>query len=244
MKLNIPKIILTIIFFGLLAIPIIVGRFYYQDNKPKVDNETSLKKYGFYFEEVAEKSGVKFVHTAPKLDAKLDHIMPQIASMGAGVSVVDYNKDGFSDLYFTNSGEDSQNALYRNNKDGSFTDVAKELGIADVNKLETGVSMGAVWGDFDNDGFEDLFLYKWGKCVLFRNEEGKKFTEVSDAGFPAWANVNAAIWVDFDRDGLLDLFLGSYFREDLNLWKLDTTLIMPESFEYAKNGGRKYLFKN
>ncbi|MCU0239262.1 MAG: VCBS repeat-containing protein, partial [Pyrinomonadaceae bacterium] len=162
MKKNLPKIILTLIFVGLLAIPIIVGRFYYQDTKPNVDKETSLKKYGFYFEEVAEKSGVKFVHSAPKLDAKLDHIMPQIASMGASVSVVDFNKDGFADLYFTNSGEDTLNALYQNNKDGTFTDVATILGVADVNKRETGVSMGAVWGDFDNDGFEDLFLYKWG----------------------------------------------------------------------------------
>ena len=64
------------------------------------------------------------------------------------------------------------------------------------------------------------------------------------AGFPVWANINSAIWFDYDRDGLLDIFLGGYFREDLNLWNLETTRIMPESFEYAKNGGRKYLFRN
>ena len=67
------------------------------------------------------------------------------------------------------------NALYRNNADGTFSDVAKDLGIADVNKKETGVSMGAVWGDFDNDGFEDLLVYKWGKTELFKNNRREKF---------------------------------------------------------------------
>ena len=150
-----------------------------------------MKRYGFYFEEVAETSGVKFTHLAPKLDSKLDNIMPQIASMGAGVSVMDFDKDGWNDIYLTNSGEGSFNALYRNNGDGSFTDVAKDLGVADVNKKETGVSMGAVWGDFDNDGFEDLLVYKWGKTELFKNNEGKSFTRVESAGFPDWANINS-----------------------------------------------------
>jgi hypothetical protein len=68
---------------------------------------------------------------------------------------------------------------------------------------------------------------------------------VSDsAGLPEWANVNTAIWLDFDRDGRLDLFVGGYYPESINLWKLADTRMMPESFEYANNGGRKYLFKN
>ena len=146
--------------------------------------------------------------------------MPQIASMGAGVSVVDFDSDGWNDFYLTNSGEDSLNALYRNNADGTFSDVAKDLGIADVNRKETGVSMGAVWGDFDNDGFEDLLVYKWGKTELFKNNEGKKFSKVENTGFPDWANINSGIWFDYDRDGLLDIFFGGYFREDLNLWNL------------------------
>lgn len=235
------KIFLIILFLALLAIPFIVKRFYNSADS-KVDTETAMKRYGFYFEEVAKKSGVEFTHLAPKLDSKLDNIMPQIASMGAGVSVVDFDKDGWNDIYLTNSGEGSFNALYRNNKDGSFTDVAKDLGVADLNK--TGVSMGAVWGDYDNDGFEDLLVYKWGKTELFKNNEGKNFTKVETANFPDWANINSAIWFDYDRDGLLDIFLGGYFREDLNLWNLKDTRIMPESFEYAKNGGRKYLFHN
>ena len=237
------KIFLIILFLALLATPFIVKKFRSSVGS-NVDRETAMKRYGFYFEEVAESSGVKFTHQSPKLDPKLDNIMPQIASMGAGVSVADFDRDGWNDFYLTNSGEDSLNALYRNNADGTFSDVAKDLGIADVNKKETGVSMGAVWGDFDNDGFEDLLVYKWGKTELFKNNEGKSFTRIETAGFPVWANINSAIWFDYDRDGLLDIFLGGYFREDLNLWNLETTRIMPESFEYAKNGGRKYLFRN
>ncbi len=237
------KIFLIVLFLALLATPFVVKRFYNSAGS-KIDTETAMKRYGFYFEEVAKKSGVDFTHRSPVLDKKLDNIMPQIASMGAGVSVVDFDRDGWNDFYLTSSGEDSFNALYRNNQDGTFSDVAKDLGIADVNRKENGVSMGAVWGDFNNDGFEDLLVYKWGKTELFKNNQGQSFSRVENTGFPDWANINSAIWFDFDRDGLLDIFLAGYFREDLNLWNLETTKIMPESFEYAKNGGRKYLYRN
>jgi hypothetical protein len=105
--------------------------------------------------------------------------------------------------------------------------------------------MGAVWGDYDNDGYEDLFLYKWGRPELFHNDGGRHFTRVTEqAGLPAWVNANTAIWFDYDGDGLLDLFIGGYYSEEIDLWHLTTTRMMPESFEYAKNGGRKYLFHN
>ncbi|HEV8189250.1 MAG TPA: VCBS repeat-containing protein, partial [Pyrinomonadaceae bacterium] len=211
----------------------------------KVDRSSSLARYGFYLQEVSQDSKVKFIHQAPTLDHRLDHIMPQVASMGAAVSVVDFNRDGWADLYVTNSGEGSKNALFKNNHDGSFTDVAAEVGLADLNQVGTGVSMGSVWGDYDNDGYEDLFLYKWGKPELFHNDGGQKFSRVTEkAGLPAWVNANTAIWFDYDRDGRLDLFLGGYYSEDVDLWHLKNTKMMPESFEYAKNGGRKYLFHN
>ncbi len=79
---------------------------------------------------------------------------------------------------------------------------------------------------------------------LFHNDRGQGFTRVTDmAGLPAWANVNTAVWLDFDRDGRLDLFVGGYYAESINLWKLADTQMMPESFEYANNGGRKYLLQ-
>ena len=204
-----------------------------------------VAKYGFYLEDVTAKSGIHFTHQSPTLDPKLQHIMPQIASMGAAVSVVDYDRDGWPDLYVTNSGEGSKNHLYHNNHDGTFTDVAEQVGLADVNQPGTGVSMGAVWGDYDNDGYEDLLLYKWGRPELYHNDGGKHFTPVGEkAGLPKWLNANSAVWLDYDHDGKLDLFIGGYFDERIDLWHLRDTKIMPDSFEYAKNGGRKYLLRN
>ncbi|MGE3468258.1 MAG: CRTAC1 family protein [Pyrinomonadaceae bacterium] len=241
---HLPKVLLLIFFLGLLAVPFALQRAYEPDVKT-ADTADALRSYGFYLEDVAARSGVNFRHQSPRLDPKLENIMPIIASMGAAVSIVDYDRDGWNDIYLTNSGEGSKNALYRNQKDGTFTDVAESVGLADVNQPGTGVSMGTVWGDYDNDGFEDVFLYKWGKPELFHNDAGRGFTRVSDgSGLPEWANANTAIWLDYDRDGKIDLFVGGYFPESLNLWQVENTRIMPESFEYAKNGGRKYLFRN
>lgn len=247
MKSRIPRIILAIFFVGLLVTPIVIKRIKASNKAASANTSAAaaIARYGFHFEEVAKASGIDFKHSAPTLDPKLNHIMIQVASMGAAVSIVDFDRDGWQDIYVCNSGEGSKNALYRNNGDGTFTDVATSLGVADVNQKETGVSMGAVWGDYDNDGYEDLFLYKWGKPELFHNDAGKGFTRVSEkAGLPAWVNANNAVWFDYDRDGKLDLFLGGYYREDINLWQLKDTKMMPESFEYAQNGGRKYLFHN
>jgi hypothetical protein len=247
MQSKLPRILLIFLFVALLATPIVIKRLAARRQPPssKLEANTALARYGFYLEEVGHASGVDFVHQAPTLDHQLDHIMPQVASMGAAVSIADYDRDGWADIYVTNSGEGSRNALYRNLSNGSFKDVAGDLGVADLNQSGTGVSMGAVWGDYDNDGYEDLFLYKWGRPELFHNDAGKKFTSVTqNAGLPAWTNANTAIWFDYDGDGRLDLFLGGYYAEDVDLWHLKTTRMMPESFEYAKNGGRKYLFHN
>ncbi len=215
------------------------------ESKARLDLQTSLARHGFYLQEVSKQAGVNFVHEAPTLDPKLAHIMPQVASMGASVSIVDFDRDGWPDIYVTNSKEGSKNALYRNNHDGTFTDVAEQMGIADVNKPGTGVSTGAVWGDYDNDGYEDLLLIKWGKPELFHNDGGMGFTRVTEqAGLPPWVNANTALWFDYDGDGLLDLFIGGYYSENVDLWHLASTKMMPDSFEYAKNGGRKYLFHN
>jgi hypothetical protein len=202
-------------------------------------------RFGFHLQDVARDAGVDFVHLPPVFDPQLSHIMPQVASTGASVAVADFDRDGWQDFYLTNSGDNSQNRLYRNNGTGRFIDVAAQMGVADVNRAGTGVSMGAVWGDYDNDGFEDLLVYKYGAPRLFHNDAGRAFTDVSArAGLPAWVNANSATWLDFDRDGRLDLFIAGYWPETVNLWRLDTTRIMPESFEYANNGGRKYLLRN
>ncbi|HET9316618.1 MAG TPA: CRTAC1 family protein [Vicinamibacteria bacterium] len=234
--------ILTVLFVAMLATPLVMRRL----RSPQASSGSDpLASYGFRLTESARAAGLDHVHEAPTLDGRLAHIMPQVSSMGAAVSVVDFDRDGHADLYVTSSREGSKNRLFRSRGDGTFEDVAEQVGLADVNRAETGVSMGSVWGDYDNDGFEDVALYRWGRQELFRNEGGRSFRRVSqDAALPGWANVNTAVWLDFDRDGRLDLFLGGYYAEGVNLWKLADTKIMPESFEYAKNGGRKYLYRN
>src|ERR671939_838429 len=152
---SVSRTLLVLFFIGLLATPLVIQRLSQQKNSAPVDKQVALSRYGFKLEEVAKASGIEFIHQAPTLDAKLAHIMPQVASMGAAVSVVDFDRDGWQDIYATNSGEGSENHLYRNQHDGTFKDVAPELGLADVNQQGTGVSMGAVWGDYDNDGYED-----------------------------------------------------------------------------------------
>jgi hypothetical protein len=224
-------------------------------------------RFGFALRESARSRGVEFVHQAPTFDAQLAHIMPQVASMGASIAVADFDRDGHDDFYVTNSGEGSLNRLYRNKGGGTFEDVAQQMGVADLNRIDaslgdaartpqtdpartfmargSGVSMGAVWGDYDNDGYDDLFVYKYGQPELFHNEHGQSFTRVTGrAGLPRWSNANSATWFDYDRDGLLDLFIAGYWPDDVDLWHLKTTRIMPESFEYANNGGRKYLLHN
>src|SRR6187402_2233222 len=81
-------------------------------------------RFGFQLAESAKRRGVTFVHEGPTFDAKLDHIMPQVASMGAAVAVADFDRDGWQDFYVTNSREGSLNRLYRNKGDGTFSDVA------------------------------------------------------------------------------------------------------------------------
>jgi hypothetical protein len=205
----------------------------------------AIERHGFALREVSAAAGIRFSHEPPVLDPKLEPIMPAVAAYGAAVSVMDFDRDGWQDLYVTNSAVGGHNALYRNRRDGTFEDVAARLGVANVNQRATGVSMGAVWGDYDNDGYEDLFLYRWGRPELFHNDGGRGLTRVTErAHLPAWINANTAVWFDYDRDGWLDVFVGCFYPADLDLWNLAHTRMMPESFEYAQNGGRNYLFRN
>ncbi len=247
-RATVVRVILVILFAGLLVTPLAMKHLAAKRARATatvLDPKVALARYGFYLTEVSHAAGIDFVHQAPALDPKLNAIMPEVASMGASVSIVDFDRDGWPDIYVTDSAIGSKNRLYRNMHDGTFKDVAQEMGIADVNQAGTGVSMGAVWGDYDNDGYEDLYLMKWGRPELYHNDQGHGFTRVSEqADLPPWINANTAVWFDYDGDGLLDLFVGGYYSEDIDLWHLKTTRIMPDSFEYAKNGGRKYLFHN
>ncbi|MEO8576368.1 MAG: CRTAC1 family protein [Gemmatimonadales bacterium] len=199
---------------------------------------------GFALRDGTAAAGIRFVHHRPSFDAKIAGIEPHVAALGASVSVTDFDGDGWSDLYFTNSRFGEPNALYRNRGDDTFEDVATTAGLASLNREGEGVSMGAVWGDYDNDGREDVLVYRYGYPALFRNIDGHRFEEVTaKAGLRRWINSNSAIWLDYDRDGLLDLYVTAYFR-DIDLWHLATTKIMHNSFEFATNGGKNLLFHN
>jgi hypothetical protein len=200
---------------------------------------------GFVLREATAASGIRFVHRRPSFDAKIANVEPHVAALGASVAVTDVDSDGWPDLYFTNSRFGEPNALYKNRGDGTFEDIATSAGIADLNRPRDGVSMGSVWGDIDNDGREDLLLYRYGYLALFKNVDGRRFEDITErAGLRRWVNSNGAIWLDYDRDGLLDLYVTAYFRDDVDLWRLTTTRIMHNSFEFATNGGKNLLFHN
>ncbi|MFL5634404.1 MAG: CRTAC1 family protein [Gemmatimonadaceae bacterium] len=199
---------------------------------------------GFALRDETAAAGIHFVHRRPGFDPKIAGIEPHVAALGASVSVADFDGDGRPDLYFTNSRFGERNALYRNRGDGTFEDVASAAGLADLNRAGEGVSMGAIWGDIDNDGREDILVYRYGYLALYKNVDGRHFQDVTQtAGLRRWVNSNGAIWLDYDRDGLLDLYVTAYFR-DIDLWHLSTTKIMHNSFEFATNGGKNLLFHN
>jgi hypothetical protein len=202
-------------------------------------------KPGFALRDETATAGIRFVHQRPTFDRRIANVEAHVAGLGASVSVSDFDDDGWADLYFTNSRPGSANALYRNRRDGTFEEVAARAGLADLNRPGEGVSMGSVWGDFDNDGREDLLVYRYGYLALFRNVDGQRFEDVtSAAGLRRWVNSNGAIWLDYDRDGLLDVYVTAYFREEVDFWNLASTRIMHNSFEFATNGGKNRLFRS
>ncbi|MEO8910121.1 MAG: CRTAC1 family protein [Gemmatimonadaceae bacterium] len=209
-----------------------------------IRSATDAAHPGFMLRDETSAAGIHFVHHRPTFDPKIAGIEPHVAAVGASVSVTDFDGDGRPDLYFTNSRFGEPNALYHNRGDGTFEEVAASAGLADLNRPGEGVSMGAVWGDMDNDGREDVLVYRYGYLALFRNIDGHHFEDITEkAGLHRWVNSNGAIWLDYDRDGLLDLYVTAYFR-DVDLWHLADTRIMHNSFEFATNGGKNLMFHN
>ena len=158
-------------------------------------------------------SGINWVHTAGRSAKKY---LPEIS--GAGCAFVDYDNDGWMDIYFVNSGKSDfftpnpplRNALYRNNRDGTFTDVTEKAGVAGG-----GYGMGVAVGDYNGDGFPDLYVTQYDRSILYRNNGDGTFTDVTvKAGVaaPGWSS--SAVWFDYDNDGRLDLFVGQFADYD------------------------------
>ena len=159
------------------------------------------------FDEVpASASGITWVHTAGHSQEKY---LPE--TTGSGCAFLDYDNDGWMDIYLVNSGKCDfynpnpplRNALYRNNRDGTFTDVTEKAGVA-----AGGYGQGVAVGDYDGDGFPDLYVTQYGRSILYHNNGDGTFSDVTEkAGVaaPGWSS--SAVWFDYDNDGRLDLFV-------------------------------------
>jgi enediyne biosynthesis protein E4 len=159
------------------------------------------------FEEVpSAKSGISWRHVNGR---SAEYYLPE--TTGAGCAFLDFDNDGWMDIYLVNSGKCDfftpdpplRNALYRNNRDGTFTDVTDKAGVAGG-----GYGMGVAVGDYNADGFPDIYLTQYGKSILYRNNGDGTFTDVTEkAGVaaPGWST--SAVWFDYDNDGKLDLFV-------------------------------------
>jgi hypothetical protein len=159
------------------------------------------------FEEIpASKSGITWTHKdgrSPEL------YLPE--TLGGGGGFIDYDNDGWMDLYLVNSGKCDfydphpplRNALYHNNRDGTFTDITEEAGVAGG-----GFGMGVAVGDYDGDGWPDLYVTQYERSILYHNNGDGTFTDATQkAGVAAHGWAASAVWFDYDNDGRLDLFV-------------------------------------
>jgi len=169
---------------------------------------------GNRFTDITESAGITFKHISSPEKKYI------VESMSGGVALLDYDNDGYEDIYFVNSltvdlvkskGK-TKSALYHNNGDGTFTDVTDKAGVGDV-----GWGMGVAVGDYNNDGFDDLYVTCVGPNKLFKNNGNGTFTDVTrtaGVGDPRWSA--GASFVDYDNDGKLDLFVANYINFDFN----------------------------
>jgi len=153
-----------------------------------------------------ETSGVTWMHSNGRSP---EMYLPE--TVGGGCAFIDYDNDGWMDLYLVNSGKCDffdphpplRNALYRNNRDGTFTEVTEKAGVAGG-----GYGMGVAVGDYDGDGFADLLVTQYNGVILYHNNGNGTFTDFTKkAGLPTEGWASSAVWFDYDNDGKLDLFI-------------------------------------
>jgi enediyne biosynthesis protein E4 len=170
------------------------------------------------FRDITPKASIRFVHNNAAFGKKY---LPE--TMGPGVAFIDYDNDGWQDIFLVNGtdwpGRPSKHAtakLYHNNHDGTFTDVTHKAGL-DVELFGMGVAV----GDYDNDGFDDLFVTTMGQSHLFHNNGNGTFSDVTqEAGLMGLKEFStSAAWVDYDKDGKLDLVVANYVQ-----WSLERDL--------------------
>ena len=160
------------------------------------------------FTDVTAAAKIDFVHNAAATPDKY-----MFETFGSGVAWIDYDNDDSPDLFFVNGAPGSSNALYHNNRDGTFTNVTQKAGVGGAAAGKSVYKTGVAVGDYDNDGDLDLFVAAFGPDMLYRNNGDGTFTDVTAAagvagGATEWST--SAGFFDFDRDGLLDLYVANY----------------------------------
>jgi ASPIC and UnbV/FG-GAP-like repeat len=195
------------------------------------------------FDEVSGKAGLRVRHHTRMFQGKAGDVLHMFTSGGAAVAVGDYDNDGFEDIFVTDSDTGKPNHLFHNNGDMTFTDVAVKAGVAGGNDPLSVVS-DALWFDYDNDGKQDLLIARFGTPILYHNEGGGKFRDVSaSSGLNKFGNTIAVIAFDYDNDGYLDLMFGNYFKP-MNLLDLKDPHVLPNNLDNATNGGGVTLWHN
>ena len=195
------------------------------------------------FEEIAAKAGVNHLHHTRKFSGKNADVLGMFTSGGSSVAVADYDNDGFDDIFVTDSDNGQQSRLYHNNHDLTFTDVTAAAGVGGGND-PLSIVADAVWFDYDNDGWPDLLVARFGTPILYHNEHNGKFKDVTArSGLNKFANTIAVIAFDYDNDGRLDLLFGNYFKP-VNLLDLKTSSVLPNDLDNAVNGGGVTLWHN
>jgi hypothetical protein len=184
--------------------------------KPLARGKPSGLPFFARFSDIAHEAGLR----APVIYGPADHKTYILETTGCGCSFIDYDNDGWMDLFvlcgtrFDDAPADATNRLYHNNRDGTFTDVTEKAGLK-----RTGWASSVTVGDYNNDGFEDLFVTYWGQNVLYRNKGDGTFADVTrEAGLlhPETRWGSGCSFFDYDRDGRLDLFVANYLDLDLN----------------------------
>ncbi len=205
---------------------------------------TTKDRLPFRLTEVSRRVGLVHAHETLTTHASLERLAPYLKALaGASVAVTDYDGDGWPDVYLANSALGSKNRLFRNNRDGTFTDVAEKAGIADVNK--TAGTLRAVFFDYDNDGRPDLLLTTSYCPKLFHNAGDGTFTDVTagsrlaeHCGYAYAVNV-----LDYDRDGRLDVIIADFYG-DVDMTNPKTRKFLFNSLTFADNGGPINVYHN
>ncbi len=196
-----------------------------------------------HFQEIGAKAKARFQHHTRTFKGPKADVLGMFTSGGAAVAIGDYDNDGFDDIFLVDSGEGQKHHLLHNNGDMTFTEVTEAAGVGGGND-PLSICADALWFDYDNDGYDDLLVARFGTPLLYHNERNGKFRDVTgSSGLHKFGNTIAAIAFDYDNDGYLDLMFGNYFKP-VNLLDLKTPNVLPNDLDNAVNGGGVTLWHN